>query len=68
MQCLTNMFAEALFAYNKVLWNKRQTEFVIKSVEKLNISSFMLSKEHVAYVKDIQHRHEINRMYKMNRI
>lgn len=66
--CYTlDMFAEALFAYNKVLWNKRQTEFVIKSVEKLNTSSFMLSKEHVAYVKDIQHRHEINRMYAMGR-
>jgi hypothetical protein len=61
------MFAEARLAYNKVLWNKRQTEFVIKSVEKLNTSSFMLSKEHVNYVKDIQHRHEIDRMHAMNK-
>ncbi len=66
--CYTlDMFAEARLAYNKVLWNKRQTEFVIKSVEKLNTSSFMLSKEHVNYVKDIQHRHEIDRMHAMNK-
>ena len=62
--CYTlDMFAEALLSYTNVLWNKKQTEFVIKSVENLNSSSYSLNKEHVTYVKDLQHRHEINRMY-----
>ena len=60
--CYTlDMFAEALFSYNRRLWNKQQTEQVIKAVEKLNSSSYSLNKEHVKYVKDMQHRHEINR-------
>ena len=66
--CYTlDIFAEALLSYNNVLWNKKQTEFVIKSVEKLNSSSYSLNKEHVTYVKDLQHRHEINRMYALGR-
>lgn len=66
--CYTlDIFAEALLSYNNVVWNKKQTEFVIKSVEKLNSSSYSLNKEHVMYVKDLQYRHEINRMYKLGR-
>lgn len=66
--CYTlDMFAEALFSYTNIIWNKRQTEQVIKAVEKLNSNSYSLSKEHVKYVKDIQMRSEINRMYKMGR-
>ena len=66
--CYTlDIFAEALLSYNNVLWNKKQTEFVIISVEKLNSSSYSLNKEHVTYVKDLQHRHEINRMYALGR-
>lgn len=66
--CYTlDMFAEALFSYTNILWNKKQTEQVIKAIEKLNSSSYSLSKEHVQYVKDLQHRHEINRMYALGR-
>lgn len=66
--CYTlDMFAEALFSYTNVLWNKKQTEQVIKAVESLNSNSYSLSKEHIKYVKDIQHRHEINRMYALGK-
>lgn len=66
--CYTlDMFAEALFSYTNVIWNKKQTEQVIKAVEKLNSNSYSLSKEHVTYVKDLQHRHEINRMYALGK-
>lgn len=62
--CYTlDIFAEALLSYNNIIWNKRQTEQVIHAVEKLNSNNYSLSKEHVQYVKDLQHRHEINRMY-----
>lgn len=66
--CYTlDMFAEALFSYTNVLWNKKQTEQIIKAVENLNSNSYSLSKEHVTYVKDLQHRHEINRMYALGK-
>lgn len=66
--CYTlDMFAEALFSYNTIIWNRKQTDFVIKSVESLNSSSYSLNKEHVTYVKDMQHRHEINRMYALGK-
>lgn len=61
--CYTlDMFAEALFRYNNVIWNKKQTEQVIKAIETLNSSSYSLNKEHITYVKDMQHRHEINKI------
>lgn len=60
--CYTlDMFAPALFAYNRQIWTRKQTEQVIKLVENLNSSNYSLSKEHVKYVKDLQHRHEVNR-------
>lgn len=66
--CYTlDMFAEALFSYGNILWNKKQTEQVIKAIEKMNSNSYSLSKEHVTYVKDIQNRHEINRMYALGK-
>ena len=66
--CYTlDKFTKYLLAYNNIVWTRKQTDFVIKSVEKLNSSSYSLSKEHVTYVKDLQHRHEINRMYALGR-
>lgn len=66
--CYTlDMFAEALFSYNSIIWNERQTEQVIKAIEKLNSNNYSLAKEHVKYVKDTQHRHEINRMYALGK-
>lgn len=66
--CYTlDMFAEALFSYNKQIWTEKQTEQMIKAVEKINSNNYSLSKEHVTYVKDMQHRHEINRMYALGR-
>lgn len=63
--CYTlDMFAEALSMYTNVIWNQKQTEQVIHMVEELNSSNYSLSKEHVKYVKDVQHRAEINSMYK----
>lgn len=60
--CYTlDMFAEALFMYNRQIWTEKQTEQIIKAIEKLNSSSYSLSKEHTIYVKDMQNRHEINR-------
>lgn len=64
--CYTlEMFSHALFSYTNQLWNKKQTEQVIKMVEELNSSSYSLSREHVTYVKDLKHRHEVNRQYAM---
>ena len=66
--CYTlDMFAEALFSYNRQIWTEKQRDKVIEAVEKMNSSSYSLNKEHVTYVKDLQHRHEINRMIKMGR-
>lgn len=61
--CYTlDMFANALFSYNNIVWNKKQTEYMISRVEEIDSSNYTLSKEHVMYIKDMQHRHEINRM------
>ena len=61
--CFTlDKFAEALLSYKTPIWTMKQTEQVIKLVENLNSSSYSKSKEHVTYIKDMQHRHEINRM------
>jgi hypothetical protein len=62
--CYTlDMFADAIFSYDKLIWNKKQTEQVIHAIEKLDSNNYSLAKEHVQYVKDVQSRHEINRMY-----
>lgn len=66
--CYTlDMLTEAIFSYNKQIWSPKQTEQVIKAVDKLNSNGYMLSKEHIKYTKDLQHRHEINRMYALNK-
>lgn len=66
--CYTlDMFAEALFSYNRQIWTEKQRDKVIEAVEKMNSSSYSLNKEHVTYVKDLQHRHEINKMIKIGR-
>lgn len=62
--CFTlDMLTEAIFMYDKQIWDTRQTEQIIHAIEKINSSNYSLSKEHVMYIKDMQHRHEINRMY-----
>lgn len=66
--CYTlDMLAEAIFSYNKQLWSPKQTEQVIKAVDKLNSNGYILSQEHIKYTKDLQHRHEINRMYALGK-
>lgn len=61
--CFTlDMLYEAILSYDRQLWSPNQTIKVIQKIEKLNSSSYILNKEHEAYVKDIQHRKEINRM------
>lgn len=58
---------EAILSYTNVLWNKKQTENIISAVEKIDSNNYSLSKEHITYVKDMQHRHEINKMYSMGK-
>jgi hypothetical protein len=65
--CYTlDTFAQTLFSYTNRIWNEKQTEKVIHAIEKLNSSSYSLNKEHVKFVQDMQKRHEINKMYKVN--
>ena len=66
--CYTlDMLYEAILSYNKPLWTPKETIKVIQAIEKLNSSSYLLNKEHEIYVKDIKHRHEINRMIALNK-
>ena len=66
--CYTlDMLYDAIISYQKPIWTPKQTVKIIQAVEKLNSSSYLLDKEHEMYVKDIKHRHEINRMIKMGR-
>lgn len=66
--CYTlDTFAETIFNYRNQIWNKKQTEQVIHAIEKLNSNNYSLSKEHVKYVRDVQHRHEVNRMYALGK-
>lgn len=61
--CFTlDMLYEAIVSYNKPIWTSKQTIKIIQEIEKLNSSNYLLNKEHEIYVKDIKHRHEINRM------
>jgi hypothetical protein len=65
--CYTlDTFAQTLLSYTNRIWSEKQTEKVIHAIEKLDSNSYSLSKEHVKFVQDIQKRHEINKMYKMN--
>lgn len=64
--CYTlDMLYEAILSYNRQLWSGKQTIQVIQAVENLNKNGYIASKEHETYVQDIQRRHEINRMLKM---
>ena len=63
--CLTvGKLAQAILSYDKPLWNEKQKEDVIHRIEKVNSSSYSLSKEHVTFVKDLQHRQEVNRQFR----
>lgn len=61
---LDNLY-EAILSYDRILWNKKQLEKLIEKIEEINTSNYILSKEHTVYVKDIQHRKEINRIYRL---
>lgn len=64
--CYTlDMLANAIFSYTNRIWSEKQRDKVIQAIEKLNTNNYSLAKEHVTYVKDIQHRAEINRMFRM---
>lgn len=66
--CYTlDMLVNAISMYNKPIWNQKQTEQVIHAIERIDTNNYSLSKEHVMYIKDIQHRKEINKLYKSNR-
>ena len=61
--CFTlDMLYEAITSYTKPIWSNKDTIKIIQAIEKLNSSNYLLNKEHEIYVKDIKHRHEINRM------
>jgi hypothetical protein len=66
--CYTiDMLYEAILSYQQPLWNMKQTEKVIKAIEGIDTNNYTNAKEHEMYVKDIKHRHEINRMIAMNK-
>lgn len=66
--CYTlDVLYEAILSYTNTLWTPKQTEQVIKAIDKLNSSGYMLAQEHIKYTKDLQYRHEINRMYTMGK-
>lgn len=63
--CLTpDRLAQTIMYYTNVIWNETQKDAVIKRIEKVNSSSYSLSKEHVTFVKDLQHRQEVNKQYR----
>ena len=63
--CLTvPQLANAIASYSRVIWNEKQKLAVIQRIEKVNSSSYLLSKEHVTFVKDLQHRQEVNKAYR----
>ena len=64
--CYTlDMLTRAILSYNQAIWNKKQTESIIDKIENINSNKYSLAQEHIKYVKDIQHRSEINRSCKM---
>ena len=63
--CLTvPQLQQAIESYDRAIWDEEQKLAVIKRIEKINSSSYTLSKEHVTFVKDLQHRQEVNKAYK----
>jgi hypothetical protein len=63
--CYTiDMLYEAILSYQQPLWGMRQTEKVIKAIEKIDTNNYSGAKEHELYVKDIKHRHDINKMFR----
>ena len=60
--CYTiSTFTNTLMNHGCAVWDKKRVESLIKRIESINSSSYSLSKEHVTYVKDIQHRAEVNK-------
>lgn len=61
--CYTlDMLYEGILAYDRQVWTQKETEQVIKRIEKVDSNSYSMEKEHKMYVQDIQRRKEINRM------
>lgn len=66
--CYTlDMLYGAILSYTNQIWNNKQFKQVIHLVENLDKNNYTKSKEHEIYVKDLQRRHEINRMIAMGR-
>ena len=61
-----NMLSERILSYTNVVFSIKQRDNIINIIENANSSKYSLNKEHIKYVKDIQHRNEINKYY--NRI
>ncbi len=60
--CVTvTQLAQAITSFNRPIWNEKQKDDVIERIESIDSSSYSLSKEHVMFVKDLQHRQEVNR-------
>lgn len=63
--CYTlDMLYAAIMSYNNQLFDKRMYDKIIKRIEEKDSNRYTLEKEHIMYVKDLQHRHEINSMRK----
>jgi hypothetical protein len=58
---------QAIKSYDRQIWSKESTEKVIHAIEKIDSNNYTLAKEHVMYIKDMQNRHEINKMNYMRR-
>lgn len=63
--CFTmDMLYEAILSYTNVVFNPKQYEKVIHAIERIDSNNYTLEKEHITYVKDIQHRQEVNKIYR----
>lgn len=66
--CFTlDMLYQSILSYTNVIWSDRQVHEIIKRIDKLNTNGYLKAKEHMMYVQDIQHRHEVNKRIAMNR-
>lgn len=62
--CYTlDMLYEAILSYNTQIFNSKQFNQIIHKVVNLDTNNYLTEKEHITYVKDIQQRKEMFKLY-----
>lgn len=59
---------DAIVSFTNILWSPSNTIKVIKAIESIDTTSYTASKEHETYVKDMNRRHELNRIRALGKL